>query len=390
MERATPEGFSSLLKSLSIVEDPRCERGRLHQLIDVLAIIVLAVLCGCENAEDIEEWGEKEEAWLRTFLTLRHGIPSQDTYLRVLSAMDPQQFRSAFLGWVTEVFAPLGLGGQIAIDGKTSRGSSSVARGESPVHMVSALACESGLVLGQVRTADKSNEIVAIPEVLKLLSLKGSLVSIDAMGCQRDIAEKIVEQGGDYLLQVKDNQPALRSEIESLFSDATDTHPRPLDVAPPPSLTWHQQSDADHGRVELRETAVCKDFASYVSTADRWKNLCTLVLVIATRQDKASGKTSNERRYYISSRSLTAEQANQAVRDHWLIENRLHWCLDMSLGEDACQVRARNGAENFAVVRHFAYNLLRRYRADKKSLRIRQRRCDWSLDYRLRILRGAD
>lgn len=390
MELAAPDGCRSLLKSLSIVEDPRCDRGRLHALIDVLAIIVLAVLCGCENAEDIEEWGEKEETWLRTFLTLSHGIPSQDTYLRMLSAMDPEQFRKAFLVWVAEVFAPVGLGGQIAIDGKTSRGSSSIARGESPVHIVSALACQSGLVLGQVRTPDKSNEIVAIPQVLQLLSLKGSMVSIDAMGCQRDIAQKIVEQQGDYLLQVKDNQLALRSEIESLFSDAMDTRCRPLDVPPPPLLTWHQQSDADHGRVEVRETAVCNDFAAYLSTADRWKNLRTLVLVVSTRQDKASGKTSKERRYYISSRSLTAEQAHQSVRDHWLIENRLHWCLDMTLGEDACQVRARNGAENFAVVRHFAYNLLRRYRADKKSLRIRQRRCDWSLHYRLRILRGSD
>ncbi len=387
---ASLEACGHLLKALSVVEDPRDARGRLHLLVDVLAIIVVAVLCGCENAEEIEAWGTKEEVWLRSFLELRHGIPSQDTYLRVLAAIDPAQFRSSFLGWVKQVFAPVGLAGQIAIDGKTSRGSASPARGESAVHTVSALACESGLVLGQMRTSDKSNEIVAIPEVLKLLSLEGALVTIDAIGCQREIAKDIVDRGGDYLLQVKDNQPALHDEVEALFAEATAPGPQPLDVPAPPALDWNRQTDGDHGRIEVRETAVCSDFGAYLTTADRWKDLRSLVLVNSTRTDKSAGTTSTEKRYYISSRRLTAEQANKGVRAHWYIENKLHWSLDVTFGEDANTVRARNGAENFAVVRHFAYNLLRRFRGDKRSLRLRQRQCDWDLSYRLRLLRGAE
>ena len=383
------EPFSLLLQALTVVEDPRCPRGRLHLLQDVLCICILSVLCGCQNAEEMQDWGRKEQPWLRTFLALPHGIPSQDTYLRVLAALDPQQFRQAFAAWVTQVLAPLGFAAQVAIDGKTSRGSGSALRGQSPVHLVSALACDWGLVLGQTRTADKSNEIVAIPQLLKALNLQGALVTIDAMGCQRDIAQQIVDQRADYLLQVKGNQPALLQEVQSVFAAAESSAPTPLDQGPPPVLHSHQQTDGAHGRIEVRTTQVCHDFADYLSTSERWAGLRTVVRVTCQREDKARGQTSVEAHYYISSRQLQAQQAGEAVRKHWLIENQLHWTLDVSFGEDACAVRARLGAENLALVRHFAFNLLKGYPGDRYSIPRRQRLCDWDLAYRLRVLQSS-
>lgn len=383
-----PDARALLMSSLSMLEDPRDTRGRLHVLSEVLAVVVLAVLCGCDNAEEWQEWGEKEEPWLRTFLSLPHGIPSQDTYLRVLAALDPAAFRALFLDWVKLVFAPLGLSGQIAIDGKSVRGSRNA--GAEAVHMVSALLCDSGLVMAQVKTEAKSNEIVAIPEVLKLLSLPGTLVSMDAMGCQRDIARQIVEQGADYLLQVKGNQPALSSELQTLFRHAlSEPEHGPLEPAPAaPRVQRHEQIDKGHGRIEVRKTVVCGELPNELSAKLLWPNLSSVVMVEATRQDARTGAGSTERRYYISSRVLDAEQAAHAVRAHWLIENQLHWVLDMSFGEDACTVRTQHAAHNLAVIRHFAFNLLRRGK-DKRSLRMRQRRCDWDRDYRANLLRGA-
>ena len=383
----TAHAYAQLLAALSVIEDPRAERGRLHTLSDVLAIVLLAVLCGCENAEEFESWGRKEETWLRGFLPLAHGIPSQDTYLRVLSAMDPVQFRAAFLTWVKQVFAPLGIAGQLAIDGKSVRGSRSSEH--SAVHMVSALACDSGLVLAHTRTADKANEIVAIPQVLKLLSLHRTLVSIDAIGCQRGIAQQIVEEGGDYLLQVKGNQPALQNELHTLFRQAlAEPEHRPLDHTPAPRVQRYEHTDAGHGRLEVRKTVACTELPDYLSQKPLWCNLTTVVMVEASRQNVTTGHSSTEQRYYISSRALSAQDANSAVRAHWLIENQLHWVLDMSFGEDACTVRAQHGAQNLAVMRHFAYNLLRRCH-DKKSLRLRQRHCDWDRDYRQRVLQAS-
>jgi predicted transposase YbfD/YdcC len=377
--------LAELLTSLAVLEDPRKARGRLHTLSDVLAIVVFATLCSCDNAEEFEEWARKEESWLRTQLPLRNGIPSQDTYLRVLAALDPGIFRDVFLEWVTNVFAPFGLSGQLAMDGKTLRGSRSAAT--EAVHMVSALLCDSGLVVAQTKTETKSNEIVAIPEVLRLLSLPGTLVSMDAMGCQREIAEQIVGQGGDYLLQVKGNQPTLRSDIQTLFRQTlVDTEHAPLDCGPAPSVLMHEHTDAGHGRIEIRKTVVCNELQS-LSTAGAWSNLRTVVMVEATRQNKSTHVISTEQHYYISSRVLDAEEAGRAVRAHWLIENQLHWVLDMTFNEDACRVRTEHAAQNLALIRHFVFNLLRRA-TDKHSMRRRRRLCDWNRDYRVKVLCG--
>jgi predicted transposase YbfD/YdcC len=383
----TPDpAIASLLTSLSVLEDPRDPRGKLHTLSDVLAIIVLATLCSCENGEEFEEWAHKEESWLRSQLPLRNGIPSQDTYLRVLAALDPVQFRAVFLEWVKQVFAPLGLSGQLAIDGKTLRGSRNAAT--ETVHMVSALLCDSGLVVAQAKTEEKSNEIVAIPELLRLLSLQGTLISMDAMGCQRDIAQQIVEQGGDYLLQVKGNQPTLSHEIQTLFRDAlAETEHAPLDRGPAPRVQQHEHTDGGHGRIETRKTVVCSDLPESLTSLGPWSNLRSLVMVEATRTNTTTDAMSIEQHYYISSRLLSAEEAGRAVRAHWLIENQLHWVLDMTFGEDACRVRTEHAAHNFALIRHFVFNLLRRVN-DKHSMRRRRRLCDWHRDYREKVIRG--
>jgi predicted transposase YbfD/YdcC len=382
------EGTSAvgqLLSSLSVLQDPRGRRDRLHTLSDVLAIAVLAALCGCDNAEELEQWACKEEPWLRKFLSLLHGIPSQDTYLRVLATLEPEPFAAVFSGWVKLALSPLGLRGQVAIDGKSVRGSRNAAA--EAVHMVSALLCQSGLVMAQVKTEAKSNEIVAIPEVLKLLSLPGTLVSMDAMGCQREIAQQIIEQGGDYLLQVKGDQPTLNSELQALFRQALaePEHGSLEAAAPAPRVQRHQHTDKGHGRIESRTTVVCSELPEDFGPRELWSALRSVVMIESTRQDERTGASSTERRYYISSRVLQAEQAGAAGRAHWLIENQLHWVLNMSFGEDACTVRTQHAAHNLGLIRHFAFNLLRRGK-DKHSMRMR--RCDWDRDDRERLLRG--
>jgi len=254
--------------------------------------------------------------------------------------------------------------------------------------MVHALACEAGLVMGQVATDEKSNEITAIPALLDLLDLRGALVSIDAMGTQVKIARRIVEAGGDYLLAVKDNQPTLRTEVEAAFEEALDNRQRSVDEEPPPEVTTETGVDGGHGRVETRTAQVLTGFEPWVPEAKRWSGLSALVAITATREELATGKESTETRYYVSSRELTAAEANERVRSHWLVENRLHWCLDMTFGQDACRIRSSHATENFAVVRHFALNVIRNHKGDRYSVPRRRRLCDYDRRYRKRLLQG--
>lgn len=378
-----------LLVSLSVVEDPRRARGIRHPLQNVLTIAVLGCMCGCDDAEALEDWGNKEADWLADFLDMPHGVPSQDVFLRVLAGIAPALFRSAFNSWVNSVFALLGLDCQIAIDGQTHRRSGDKRKGKKPVHMVHALACEAGLVIGQTATDEKSNEITTIPALLSILDLRGALVSIDAMGTQVKIARQIVIAGGDYLLGLKDNQPTLRAEIEAAFEEAFDDRRRTMDEYPPPKVTTETTVDADHGRLETRTAHVLTDFEPWVPAGKRWTDLQSVVAIEATREDLITNKIGTETRYYISSRALTAQDANKAVRSHWLVENRLHWCLDMTFGQDACRIRAGHAAENFAVVRHFALNLIRSYKGDRYSVPRRRRLCDYNRDYRQRLLQAV-
>lgn len=337
-------------------------------MVNVLTIAVLGCMCRCDDAEALEDWGHKEADWLSEFLDIPHGPPSQDVYLRVLAAIDPVSFRMAFHVWLEEVFEHLGIGGQIAIDGQTHRGTRDRAKGSKPLHMVHAFACEAGLVLGQVATEEKSNEIKAIPQLLDLLDLRGALVSIDAMGTQVEIARKITEGCGDYLLALKGNQSSLEKEVREAFGEAMDSRRRAVDDSPPPQVEIDEQIDSGHGRIETRTAHVLSGFEPWVQSAERWPELRCLVMVKAIREDMTSGDITEETRYYISSRGLSAAEANERVRSHWLVENRLHWCLDMTFGQDSSRTRTGNAAENLAVVRHFALNIIRNYTGDRLSV----------------------
>jgi predicted transposase YbfD/YdcC len=371
---------------LTVVVDPRKRRGKRHLLLDVLTIAVLGCVCGCNDAEALEDWGKKERKWLSGFLTLRYGTPGQDVFLRVLAAINPDEFRSAFLIWVKEILRTLGVNGQIAVDGQTNRGSRDRATNRSPVHMVSALTCGEGLVLGQVKTSEKSNEITAIPELLRLLDLRGALVSMDAMGCQVSIAKLIRAQQGDYLMGLKGNQSKLRDETEAVFEAAMAPRSINVDEAQPPTVAEATEVDKGHGRLETRTAKVISDFKEWVPASQRWPNMCGLIAIDSTREEILSGKTTTETRFYISSRDMTPEQALAGVRNHWLIENQLHWCLDVTFGQDGNQTRTKHAAENLAVVRHFALNLVRAYNGDRYSAPRRRRLCDYRIDYRETLL----
>ncbi|MCK5799950.1 MAG: ISAs1 family transposase, partial [Deltaproteobacteria bacterium] len=338
--------------------------------------------------EALEDWGRKEARWLSGFLHIPHGTPSQDVYLRVFAALDRTSFRMAFHAWMQEGFSLLGLDSQVAIDGQTHRRSGDARSGTKPLHMVHALLCEAGLVVGQLATEEKSNEITAIPALLDVLDLSGALVSIDAMGTQVKIARKIVDGGGDYLLGLKGNQTNLHTEVQEAFAEALDDRQRAFDEEPPAKLTEATEVDGGDGRIETRIARVLEGFEPWVPSGKRWKGLKSLVAITATCEDVITGKISEETRYYISSRLLTPTEANKAVRAHWQVENRLHWCLDMSFGQDACRIRSGNATANFAVVRHFALNIIRAYKEDQYSVPRRRRLCDFHRDYRERVLRS--
>jgi predicted transposase YbfD/YdcC len=380
------DAITGLLAALAVVVDPRKDKVKRHLLLDVLVIAVLGCLCGCDNAEALEDWAKKERQWLSGFLLLPHGTPGQDVFLRVLAAIDPKEFRNAFLTWVREILRVLGVDGQIAVDGQTNRGSRDRAKNRSPVHMVSALTCGEGLVLGQIKTDDKSNEITAIPELLGLFDLRGALVSMDAMGCQVAIAKLIRAKEGDYLMGLKGNQSTLRDETEAIFEAANAPRSINVDEAQPPAMSETTETDKGHGRLETRTAKVITDFAEWVPASQRWPDLSCLIAVEATREELLSGKTTTETRYYISSRKMSPEEALVGTRNQWLIENQLHWCLDVTFGQDANQTRAKNAAENLAVVRHFALNVIRSYDADRYSVPRRRRLCDYNINYRERLL----
>jgi predicted transposase YbfD/YdcC len=377
------ENVQALLDVLVFVPDPRAPRGLRYPLVEVLGIAVLGFLCGCDDLEALEDWAEKEKSWLSRFFALEHGTPGQDVFLRVFAAMEPSAFRVAFSTWVKGIAKTLG-STQIAVDGQTLRGSRHGLN--NPIHVVSALACESGLVVGQLKTREKSNEITAIPELLDTLDLNGALVSIDAMGCQTSIAQKVTDKGGDYLLGLKGNQSSLRDETEAAFAASAAPASVNVDEATPPRVVKHTEICKGHGRIETRTALVMHDFNAWVPAAEKWRTIQTLIAIDSAREEITSSKNSMDRRFYISSRVMTPEQAIRSVRKHWLIENQLHWCLDMTFGQDANHTRVGNAAENMLIVRQAALNLIRQYRGDRYTVRRRRRLCDYDLAYREQML----
>ncbi|MER2624670.1 MAG: ISAs1 family transposase [Accumulibacter sp.] len=337
------------------VRDPRQAKKVEHDLVDLLVVAVCAVLSGADTFVEIEAWGKEKLDWLRKYLRLEQGIPCHDTFGRVFAAIDADEFAAAFLRWVGQVVPALAKDEVVAIDGKTSRRSGKA--GATPLHLVSAFAARAGLVLGQRATAAKSNEKTAIPELLATLALEGCIITIDAMGTQPNIAQAIRHRGADYILAVKDNQPTLAESIGDFISAFTAA----------PGKTPHQVHEVvekDHGRLEVRRCHVF-DQLDCLHAPERWPDLKSFAMITSERTIK--GKTTVEHRFYISSLAPDAQRMNQAVRQHWRVENSLHWCMDVVFGDDQMRARTDHAAQNFAVLRQFVLNLLRLAPAKRKG-----------------------
>jgi len=353
------------------------ERNKRHALPDILLLTISAVLGGAEGWEAIEQFGNEKLPWLRKFAPFEHGVPSHDCIANVISRLRFKQFQECFIGWVRAVAATTG-GEIVAVDGKTARGSRDRGNGCKPLHMVSAWASANRLVLGQEATEEKSNEITAIPKLLQLLELKGCIVTIDAMGCQRAIAAQIVEQGGDYVLGLKGNQGVLHEEVEDFFTAAEAGGFAGVD------FDYIEETDKDHGRLEVRRYWIAEDLRT-LSDRQGWKGLRSIGMV--ERECWSGGIHTVERRYFINSIPADAKRFAKAVRKHWGVENRLHWQLDVVFGEDASRIRKGNAPAIMTALRHLCMNL---FEQEPSRMRLSQKRCKaaWNDSYRAKVLFG--
>ncbi|MFQ6031028.1 MAG: ISAs1 family transposase [Dehalococcoidia bacterium] len=373
MEERPAPGITTYFCSL---EDPRSDHTRRHKLMDIIAIAICGVICGADNWVDLELFGKSKEGWLKGFLELPNGIPSHDTFGRVFAHLDAQQFRDCFLEWVQAVSA-VTRGQVIAIDGKTVRRSHDKSLGKSAIHMVSAWASENRLVLGQTKVAEKSNEITAIPELLALLDVSGCIVTIDAMGCQKEIARLIIEESGDYVLALKENQGQLYREVKELFED---------EGLVTTEGDFHETVNKGHGRLEHRRcwSVADRECLSYLNPRGEWNGLQSVAKVTGER--RIGEEVSLESRYYISSLPGDAKQLLWAVREHWGIENGVHWVLDIAFREDESRVRKGHGQQNLATIRHMALNLLRQETTSKGGVKAKRLRAGWDEDYLIKVL----
>jgi predicted transposase YbfD/YdcC len=361
------------------LSDPRIERTKRHKLIDIVSIGLCGIICGADNWVEIADWGVVKQGWLATFLDLPHGIPSHDTFSNVFGRIDPAEFQRCFVAWVQAVYQ-LTHGQVVAIDGKTLCGSGDKTLGKGAIHMVSAWASQNRLVLGQVKVDDKSNEITAIPELLTILDIRGCTVTIDAMGCQTEIAQAIIDAEADYVLSVKKNQGRLYEDIQDLFAGAAEVAYRDV----PHDYT--RTVEKDHGRLEIREcwTIADEEFLAYLRTVDAWANLTTVALV--KRERRLNDTVSTEQAFYISSLPNSAAAILDATRQHWTIENALHWTLDVVFREDDSRVRSDYAPQNLAVLRHMALNLLKHETTAKVGIKAKRLRAGWDNAYLLKVL----
>lgn len=360
------------------IDDPRALYNQCHSLYDILVIAICAVISGADGWNDIETFGNSREAWLRTFLRLPYGIPSHDTFQRVISRIDSNQFSHCFLRWI-QTLATQFQDETIAIDGKKLRRSFDHTTDRNPIHMVSAWASEQRLVLAQSKVDEKSNEITAIPELLRVLDITGAIVTIDAMGCQKEIATQIINGDGDYILALKDNHPKLAADVRQLFADSQQ------DDIIIPTRTSYETVERRHGRTERRIYTVI-DAPAHIHGYHEWDELKTLIQVETERSDRTT--TLQEKRYYISSVCGDAERIGTAIRHHWGIENSVHWVLDVVFREDESRINTNDGAQNFAILRHIALNLLRKETTSKKSVRQKRFRATLDETYLERVLAG--
>lgn len=355
------EQIERLMEAFEVIPDPRVQGRTDYCLTEILVIAVCAVLSGADSFTEIALWAEIRQEWLRRYLNLEHGVPSHDTFGRVFSLLDSKEFEKGFRRWVGWLLPGMAEERIVAIDGKTLRRSGGL--GGSCLHLVSAFCTEAGLVLGQVKTKEKSNEKTAIPELLDALKLKGATVSIDAMGTQPNIAASIRQKGGDYVLAVKDNQQKLHEAITEFFETAEQEHWQGV------NCDTFETIEKDHGRIEIRKYWIV-DHVDNLPHSERWDGLTTFGIVQATREKE--GRSSTETRSYISSLPMDAKRFAQSVRAHWGIENRLHWCLDVVFNEDQIRARVKNAAQNLAVVRRIALNLLRQDKKTKVGLKAKR------------------
>lgn len=387
MDVTAANGF---LRFFFDLPDPRGV-NKIHKLHDLIVIAVMAVICGADGWVEVALFGRSKHKWLATFLELPGGIPSHDTFGRVFSLLNPDAFERCFLAWMSALVELAG-GRLVAIDGKSIRRSFEHSWDRSGMtHLVSAMLSQGGnrMVFGQIAVEDKSNEITAIPKLLELMDLKGAVVTIDAIGTQREIAKKIIDGGGDYVLPVKDNQPALHEKVKSLMDEAALAPVKDLGVG------FFEQRDEDHGRVEVRKTWVVDDTSSLGNPLlNLWPGLAhgSLALVERTRQDLGdpTGRTTVERHYYISSLhgcdDQTARTLARYARGHWAVENNLHWQLDVSFNEDDRRIRKGHGAENFSRLSRIAINLLKRNSSIKAGIKGKRLNAGWDHDYLLKLI----
>jgi predicted transposase YbfD/YdcC len=376
--------WTQLAPQFAGLTDPRVDRTRVHRLGDLVTIALCAILCGANDWVAVETFGRTKEAWLRTFLALPGGIPSHDTFGRVFARLDPAEFQQCFVAWVQALVGAV-TGQVVAVDGKTLRRSADRAHGRGAVHLVSAWATATRLVLGQEATAAKSNEITAIPRLLRLLDLAGCVVTIDAMGCQTAIAAQIHAQGADYVLALKGNQPTLLRTVVAAFAAPEPAGPEPWG---PAEQDTAQTLDKGHGRLERRRYRALSDpdLLACLDPQAAWPGLRSVVQVQAVR--RAGAQRTVEARYYLTSLPPDAAALGQAIRQHWGVENDLHWVLDVHFREDASLVRNGDGAQNFAVLRHLALNLLRQEPTHRGSLATKRFRAALDDTYLGRLLAG--
>lgn len=373
----TPKATVSIFQHFEDLTDPRRDKNQEHKLMDMIVIAVCAVICGCEHHTQIALYGEKKKDWLETFLDLPNGIPSHDTFSRLFRRLNPEQFAACFRSWAASLVEATD-GRVIPIDGKALR--HSFDGDGNPLHLVSAWAADNHVSLGQMAVDDKSNEITAIPKLLELIDVAGGLVTIDAMGCQKEIAAKIREQKADYVLAVKDNQPYLLEDISAAFAEQLEQ-----DFLEIPH-DHHETYDKGHGREEWRSYYVM-DVPEMLRNREAWKDLQTIGMAISYRH--VEGQIQSDVRYYIGSIGRDAKRFAEAVRSHWGIENSLHWVLDVSFDEDQSRIRKDHGPENFALLRRLAVGLLKQDKKSKASIQAKRLAAGWDDEYLMQILTGA-
>lgn len=369
------EGKKTLFDFFINLDDPRIERNLRHNFMDIIVMAICAVIANANDWNEIETWGYCKQEWLETFLELPNGIPSHDTFNRVFSALDPQKFVECFAAWVNSISLTVE-GTVIAIDGKKLRRSSDDCFGKTALHLVSAWSTDLHITLGQIKTAEKSNEITAIPELLDMLMIKGAIITIDAMGCQKEIAAKIKDKNAEYVLALKGNHGDLYDDIKTFFDFEEKTNFKG-------KISRFETLEKDHGRIEKR-IFLATNKIDWLNEKCAWKGLQSIAMVISERREK--GKKSIERRYYLTSLKPNAEKIGHAIRSHWGIENTLHWQLDVNFKEDQSRLRAKNSAENFAAIRRIALSLLKQDTSRKMSMKCKRLLAGWDNNYLLKII----